>query len=485
MDDRGEISLLYVHDPTIGYGRLGVELAAALTRAGVTVYDRQHRPEADPTVLEEMLTQARPGPRSAPAPDGPTKDTGVVAWVSVPTHAAGWREGQRAVIFTMFETDYVPESFRENLHAFDTVVVPCEQNRVLFAQHHPNVVTVPLGVDPNRWGFTPRPPLGRYFRFLHGGSGSRKGQDVAHKAFLAAFPEGSWGDGPVPYMTFKSPRGMMKVGADGRPAETGQTLHLTDRMECVQGHVSAEEEVALYAAAHCYVQPSRGEGFGLQPLQAIAQGLPTILTDAHGHADFAHLGYGIDSTKVPADYFIYGNHPDMCWWEPDVDDLVDQMRWVYENYGQAQAHAEHSAKEVAAGWTWDDTARRFIDAVGADALQAPYQGDGSWFEPESELFLVRVHREVDFEVAGRAMQMVPGQDYWETADVKRVLFESGKLDLSCLEPKDGAGTGLLESQVARLEDYRAHRSWCRACGQRLGSGVTRADEILAEGEVGA
>ena len=43
---------------------------------------------------------------------------------------------------------------------------------------------------------------------------------------------------------------------------------------------TSDQEVDLFAEAHCYLAPSKGEGWGLCPHQAIAQGCPTVLTDA-------------------------------------------------------------------------------------------------------------------------------------------------------------------------------------------------------------
>ena len=62
---------------------------------------------------------------------------------------------------------------------------------------------------------------------------------------------------------------------------------MDERIHLMTGKLTSEEEVALYSMCHVYVQPSRGEGFGLRPLQAIAQGCPTIATNAHGHAAFS------------------------------------------------------------------------------------------------------------------------------------------------------------------------------------------------------
>ena len=76
----------------------------------------------------------------------------VVCWVSVPTHGTGWWKGQTAVCFTMWEATRLPESFRESLHHFDTIIVPSKHNLALFPRYHPNVKYVPLGVDPDAVG---------------------------------------------------------------------------------------------------------------------------------------------------------------------------------------------------------------------------------------------------------------------------------------------------------------------------------------------
>jgi len=49
---------------------------------------------------------------------------------------------------------------------------------------------------------------------------------------------------------------------------------------CFPGGLSAEERIALYHTAACSVAPSRYEGFGLTPLEAMASGVPVIAADA-------------------------------------------------------------------------------------------------------------------------------------------------------------------------------------------------------------
>lgn len=447
------MTMLHVRGDTatvIGYGRLGVKLASALEAKGVDLYNSLDSPNP-PTHLQKRIEGTRVGL------------TNVVGWVSTPGHARGWHAGQYATLFTMWEAQRLPEAYREYLHNFDLIIVPSEQNLELFSRYHDNVKLVYLGVDPAEWHYVPRQAPASEFRFLIGGSGHRKGVDLAVKAFRRVFK--TWPkDGPMPTLTLKNPKGEDYHG---------------DRINIVSGHLSDAEEQALYAAHHVYLQPSRGEGFGLQPLQAMAQGMPTILTDAHGHAAFADLGYGLSTTNSTSAYFIYGDAGD--WWEPDFDELCGYMAYVYDQWDEAEAKGKHAAEVVADRFTWADTADQYVAAVGMDRLTAPYAGDGSWFTPEAKLYPIAVSREWRADIAGHIYLFKPGNTYYEMADVKRILFEAGILDPSCLEG-DADETGLLPAEVARLDAYKAEHEWCDRCGQRLGSGVQRADVILAEME---
>lgn len=423
------LTLMYTHTDNLGYGRMGMQMARALRGIGVNVSEDANA------------------------------HTPAVCHVSYPSHARGWLDGQHTVTNTMWETDTLPESFRESMHEFDTVIVPSEQNRQLFSQYHPNVKVVPLGIDPDRWHYRPRTQPGVYFTYLIGGSGPRKGTDLAFKAFTRVWgKDGSWGDGPIPRLVMKSPR------------DEG---FYHQRVETVAGFISSDDELDLYSQAHCYIQPSRGEGFGLQPLQAMAQGIPTILTNAHGHEAFADYGIGLSAQMVPAGYFMLaGKDGAGHWWEPSLDELCEAMFDVYHRWEQFEHTAAVNSQKVTAEFTWENTARQFCDAIGNDVLSAPYSGSGQWVTPTKRLYRVVTTRDYNAEQAGYTFQWTKGVEYFETADTKRLLFECNVLDPVCLD----GDPGYLESEV---EQYSAKHSFCRECGQRLGSGVTRADEIEA------
>jgi len=249
----------------------------------------------------------------------------------------------------------------------------------------------------------------------------------------------------------------------------------------VAGRLDAGAEVAIYEDAHCYLQPSRGEGFGLQPLQAMAQGCPTILTDAHGHESFAHLGYGISATPAQSAYFIYGDAGD--WWEPSLDELCERMHYVYHNYDTATELARLNAQEVSQVWTWEATASKLIDVIGVDLLKSECT-DFTWHAPVLQKFRVVTNRDWSCEVAGEHFQFLKGEPQWTVADVKRILFEANLLDPVCLEIIGPHGehdldVGLLPEQLARLPEYVERNNHCQLCGQELNSKPTRADGIYA------
>jgi glycosyl transferase family 4 len=444
------LNLKHVVSTRLGYGRLGVKLAAALEASGVTVFDGMVND--DPRDDE---AQRRAGcSKFGIAP--------VICWVSTPSHARGWWEGQTPMLLTMFESGTLPESFREGLHNYRRVLVPSKQNVELFSEYHDDVRYLPLGMDPVEWCYQARKPPAAEFRFLIGGSGPRKGTDLAVKAFRAAFPEGSWGRGPVPWLVLKNPRNEDFYG---------------NRMRTIGGKIPGAAEIAVYADAHCYLQPSRGEGWGLQPLQAIAQGCPTILTDAHGHEAFAYLGHGIPAGRSKSDYFIFGDAGE--WWEPDLAALIERMRWVYDNYDKATAMAAESSREAHKTFTWAKTAERFLACVGGrEALMTPGPEPVTWVRPTAQLFPVKVRVDWSADICGHKYMFSPDVTYWESADVKRILFEAGALAADCITED----SGLLPSQLG--DRRRAEADFCPTCHRSLGTGEKREDMILAAMEAG-
>ncbi len=437
-----ELSLLYTDGAQIGYGRLGVYLAQHLAERGYKVYNDDGHPNASALTSQER----REGKRvfGNPPPN-------LTCAVTIPAHLTGYFSGQHRSLVTMWETMTLPEMFCDNFGDIDTLIVPSTQNQELFSRYHDNVQLMLLGVDANLWHYIPAPPVINEFRFLIAGSGTRKGVDLAFRAFQEVFA--GMTSGPQPKLLMKSRRGQE---------------YFDKNVEHVTGHLDPTPERDLYASAHCYLQPSRGEGFGLQPLQAMALGRPTILTNAHGHASFAELGVPLAWDAVPSDDWHKGD-----WWEPRYDDLCEAMWDVYKNYEAHTARALQAACSIAQSFTWDNTTDRFIDILGPE-MTKPYAGLGAWIDYSHQLHPLVLTRDYHGNIAGRTLFFERGLEYWESADVKRIMFDAGILDPVCINEQ---GDGLVESQVAQLGKYRADMEYCPTCGTRVNTGVSRADDI--------
>jgi glycosyl transferase family 4 len=412
-----------------GYGRMGRELVNALRAEGVTLDD-------------------------CPSPENENRNTvhANALWMGAPSHIGGWWEGQRTHVLTMWEATGVPPGFRENVHEIDTIVVPSQQNLELFSHWHKNVRKVPLGIDAERWRYRERPPIEREFCFMTAGQGKRKGIDIVTRAFSTVFGDFTPSPSdPVPTLVVKD-----------RNAIKGPK---PERMTEITGIIPEAAEVELYAQAHCFIGVARGEGWGMMPFQAMAQGCPTILADAHGYAEFAHLAaQKISCGMSKAEPFIFGDADQ--WWEPNFEEVCAAMWEIYANYARYLNGAAESADHIARHYTWRHSAAKLIDAMGGQkALELPDITERTWHKPTIQQFWVVTERDCGIEVNGIVHRFNKGEDYWIFGDAKRMLYELGYLDPRCLT--DIHASGLTPEQLSDIDRYRSQHERCQACGQKF------------------
>ena len=79
---------------------------------------------------------------------------------------------------------------------------------------------------------------------------------------------------------------------------------------------------------------------------------------------------------------------------------------------------------------------------------------GQWVIPEVAKFRIRLTKDWRCDIAGRRIFFRGGEDYWDVADVKRILAEAGLLDPVCIREKD---SGLTDEEVERLGKNRPLR----------------------------
>lgn len=326
----------------------------------------------------------------------------ILVLMMMPGMVKGWWDGQKPSVFTMWETDTLPVLMHDHLSQFDKVLVPCEHNRAAFSKWHPNVVTVPLGVDLGRWRPSDRPPNDK-FRILTGGSNwVRKGIDAVIRAFLEVNP-------PNAELVIKT-----------IPDLIGEVPPISDpRISVCQEYLTPDQEVDLYRSADLYVSASRGEGWGLMPLQAIAAGIPTLVSATSGHMEFINLATRVIKTtpqpvNVPPLYTVG------LWDEPDHQSVVDGITWFLDNRDTARDKALKNAVK-ASRFSWDNAAKRLLSAVGTGPV---VEGD-KWKRADPGLVPLRVRRRTKATIGVHRVDLAPNETHMVPVNVRDVIVEAG------------------------------------------------------------
>ena len=343
----------------IGYAIHSEEMARALLARGV---DLSYRPTpwprrsriADP-VLDAIA--ARP-----PYPDAPQ-----VSYEQADLFFAA-HPGPR-IGYTMLEVDGIPHRWADACNRMDEIWVPSRWGAERFAAC--GVVrpirVMPLGYDAAR--FAPAAPAeaapraSERFTFLSVFEwGERKAPEVLLRAYAAAFA------GPEKKDVLLVVRANNYDGHVNVPEQV-EALGLARDGPPVaflyNTHIRPQQLGALYRSADAFVLPSRGEGWGMPILEAMACGLPAIATAWSGSTEFLNEGVGYPLAVrglVPADAKC-PYYEGFRWADPDFDDLVAKLRHVFAHREEARAKGAAAAAEAAGKWTWAHTAARIEERL--------------------------------------------------------------------------------------------------------------------------
>lgn len=119
--------------------------------------------------------------------------------------------------------------------------------------------------------------------------------------------------------------------------------HVVPAGVCFAGRVSDAELRALYAQALCMAFPSRTEGFGLPPLEAMTQGCPAVVAPCGA------------LPEVCGDAALYASPDVAADWVRQVSALADDP--------VLQQRLQDTARAQAAGFTWGEATRQLIDEL--------------------------------------------------------------------------------------------------------------------------
>ena len=234
------------------------------------------------------------------------------------------------IIYTMYETDDVPETWRGYVTRADEIWVPSQHCAKVFGKYNRRIRIIPFGYNEKLFKRDVGRPRKQRGDFRFGSVGvmsKRKGVDVLVRAFSAAFPL------------------KRNVSLTIKTRNTRWLPEIDDeRIHLIDTDWESEQLVEFYHDIDCLVQPSRGEGVGLPQLEAAACGTPVITTNWSGPVDYIDDNgiYGLMVSKmVPAENMLTKK---ARWAEPNIGHLVHLMKQAYN--GELQVSGNYKAFSV-------------------------------------------------------------------------------------------------------------------------------------------
>ncbi|MCX6136429.1 MAG: glycosyltransferase, partial [Ignavibacteriales bacterium] len=270
-------------------------------------------------------------------------------------------------------SSFVRECYIESgLPADRVFVIPCGVNTALF---NPSAEPTKLKTK-------------KLFKFLFvGGTIYRKGIDILLDAYSKAFTSS---DEVCLVIKDMGGNSFYKGQTAREVIEDLQSRPGAPEIEYIEQSLSEMEMAGLYAACDCLVHPYRGEGFGLPIAEAMASGLPVIITGYGAALDFCSTAnaYLLPSQKVRFDEKKVGeletvNFPWLA--EPDSNSLQKILKHVMEFPEEAKAKGSAARSQIELNFSWEKATAKAIQRLHALYLTPIRRFDDTAPQPKEQI----------------------------------------------------------------------------------------------------
>lgn len=268
--------------------------------------------------------------------------------------------GAKWFIMQPWEFSVLRQDFAEIFSHANEIWTPSNFSRKAFIESGiapEKVQVIPNGIAPEI--FTPvgdKFPLKtqKQFKLLYvGGTIYRKGIDLLLRAYVENF-------------TNEDDICLVIKDMGGKSFYKGQTAfeHIKDiqaksttpEIIYIDEDLSEQEMASLYRTCNVLVSPYRGEGFSLPALEAMACGIPVIVTDGGATDDFAQ---GAFSLKIKSQPKSIGDKLDgkpfvkeAFLLEPDYEHLKSILNDIFANPGNLLSMGAMASFVARTNWTW-------------------------------------------------------------------------------------------------------------------------------------
>ncbi len=281
------------------------------------------------------------------------------------------------IAYTPFETDGAPIPWVLPLRGMDEIWVPSHNNKLSYIRvgiDRNKIHVIPHGVDIKKY----KPDI-KQLEYNHGkfNFGSifdwteRKNPIALIRAYYNAFCHGE--DVTLTIKTFwRFPLDRSKEYIHNaiRGIKSGYKDRTVFPKILIWFDVMSEDIMPnFYKSFDCYVMPTRGEGFGLPFLEAMACGVPTIGPKWGGNTEFMNDKNSIlvNGAIVPIRHGeflkLQPQYSGQRWFDINEELLSKSMRWMYNNPTEAKKLSSVALEDVKNKWTWVHTVDKIYDRL--------------------------------------------------------------------------------------------------------------------------
>lgn len=329
-----------------GYGIVNLEYSTAIQRQGIDVTYGWERREHILKDQWESMTQEQRNLISKPFVK---QHIGIIKTTPELFHnnVSEFRIG-----YTMVENTRMGKRWTKWCNDMDAIFVPSEYLIEVFRESGVTkpIIAVRQGIDSRRYKFIERKTKSKYIFGTIGYQDERKNWKDLVTAFSSEFdknePVELWIKNTNPYWG---------------------SHHFSDpRIKIIHRMYSFDDVMRLYSLMDCFVFPSHAEGSGLPPREAMATGLPTIVTNWSGLTEIAKPEISYPLNPISIDYpDIRGDEQPGFQARIDVQEMMYQMRYVYEHKVEARLKGKAASEYVHREYNWDTCAKDLLTKLEA------------------------------------------------------------------------------------------------------------------------